>query len=84
MKKLFASVIALGLISAATMANATEMTGRVMTTDEATNTIIMENGTVLELAGGLSVKDLAPGTEVVVTYDEKDGKNLVTDIAPAS
>ncbi len=84
MKKLLASVIALGLIGAATMANAAEMTGRVMTTDEATNTIIMENGTVLELAGGLSVKDLAPGTEVVVTYDEKDGKNLVTDIAPAS
>ncbi len=84
MKKLLSCVFALGLLGAATLANAAEMTGRVMTTDEATNTIIMENGTILELTGGLSVKGLAPGTEVVVTYDEKDGKNLVTDIAPAS
>jgi hypothetical protein len=84
MKKLFASIIALGIMGTATLASAAEMSGRVMTTDETTNTIIMENGTVLELSGDLSVKGLAPGTEVVVTYDEKDGKNLVTDIAPAS
>ncbi|WP_419903398.1 DUF1344 domain-containing protein [Kiloniella sp.] len=84
MNKFIAGIIALGLLGSVSAASAAEMTGRVMTTDEATNTIIMENGTVLELAGGLSVKGLAPGTEVVVTYDEKDGKNMVTDIAPAS
>ena len=84
MNTLITGAIALGLLATATVANASEMTGRVMTTDPATNTVIMEDGTVLELVNGLSVQDLAPGTKVVVTYDEKDGKNMVTDIAPAS
>ncbi|WP_299380656.1 DUF1344 domain-containing protein [uncultured Kiloniella sp.] len=84
MKKLISSVIALGLIASASIASAAEMTGRVMTADPATNTIVLENGTVMELIDGLTVEGLEPGTEVVLTYDEKEGKNLVTNIAPAS
>ena len=84
MNKLLLASCALGLLGVASLANAAEVAGRVVTTDPASNTIVMEDGTVLQLPENQTVEGLAPGTEIIVTFDEQDGKNMVTDIKPAS
>ena len=83
MKKLLAALSMFAFLGFAGMAHAEEASGRVAMADPATNTLTLEDGTTFEIMEGVSIEGLQPGTEVTVSYEQQDGKNVATSIAPA-
>jgi Cu/Ag efflux protein CusF len=46
-------------------------------------TIQLEDGTMYTVAEGVALDTLKPGTEVTVSFEEKDGTKNATDVKPA-
>lgn len=59
---------------------AADMEGKVQSVDASERTITLDNGTKIWLAEGVAVDSLAPGTEVMVSYEERDGKAIATSV----
>ena len=75
---LSSAAITLGLISAAF---AGEMQGVVASVDPDARMLILESGETFSIAEGVTMDELAPGTQVVVTFE--DGTTNATSVAPA-
>jgi Cu/Ag efflux protein CusF len=79
MLKKFA-IVALVLAFAAAPAWAEEISGKIQKVDTADRSIVLEDGTQLWLAESVSTADLKEGANVKASYEEKDGKKVVTQI----
>jgi Cu/Ag efflux protein CusF len=79
MKKVAA--LALALVLGLSMAAwAGEVSGKIQAVDSADRAITLEDGTKLWLAEGISLDNLKEGAKVKASYEERDGKNVVTSI----
>ena len=59
---------------------AAEMEGKIQTIDTSDRTIVLDNGTKLSVAEGVSLDTLKQGADVKVSYEERDGKNVATSV----
>jgi cold shock CspA family protein len=83
MKKYLAPLSAALFALSLSAAQADEAGGKVVMLDEATGTITLEDGTAFVLSEGVSMDGLEPGTEVTVSYEQKDDGSLVaTEVMP--
>jgi hypothetical protein len=77
MKKIV-SVVAVALLLATGVAIAGEIEGKVQSIDPADRVFVLEDGTKLWVAEGVSMDALKPGAKVKASYEERDGKNITT------
>ncbi|HMB75167.1 MAG TPA: DUF1344 domain-containing protein [Kiloniellaceae bacterium] len=83
MKKLIAPLAAAVFALSLSAAQADEAGGKISMADQATGTITLEDGTAFILSEGVSMEGLEPGTEVTVSYEQKDDGSLVaTEVTP--
>jgi Cu/Ag efflux protein CusF len=68
------------LVSAATPLWAEEVSGKIQKVDTSDRSIVLEDGTQLWLAESVSADALKEGATVKASYEEKDGKKVVTQI----
>ena len=59
---------------------AEEVSGKIQKVDSADRSIVLEDGTQLWLAESVSADQLKEGATVKASYEEKDGKKVVTKI----
>lgn len=83
MKNLFAVLTAVLFLGAAGAALADEATGKIQAVDPTSRAIQMEDGTIFTVAEGVAMDALQPGTEVMVSFEEKDGQKTATAVTPA-
>lgn len=72
-----ALALVLGLSGAAW---AGDVAGKIQTVDVGERTIVLDDGTKLWIAEGLSIDSLKEGAKVKASYEERDGKNVVIRI----
>jgi len=78
LKKL--AVVALMLVFTAMPLWAEEVSGKIQKVDPNERTIVLEDGTQLWLLEGVSADALKEGATVKASYEERDGKKIVTEI----
>jgi outer membrane lipoprotein SlyB len=61
---------------------AAEVEGKIQSVNATERTITLDNGSTLVLAEGLSADSLKEGDEVKVSFDEREGKQVVTSVDP--
>lgn len=57
-----------------------ELAGKVQKVDAADRTLVLEDGTQVWLAEGISLDELKEGVMVKAMYEERDGKKVATRI----
>lgn len=80
MRKILGVVLMVVLALWAVSGWAAEMEGKIQTIDASDRTIVLSNGTKLSVAEGVSLDTLKEGTDVKVSYEERDGKNIATSV----
>lgn len=80
MKKVVGITLALLLVLSATVGWAADIEGTVRAVDPADRVIVLEDGTKLWVAEGLALDNLKEGAKVKASYEERDGKNVVTNL----
>src|SRR5688572_29218489 len=83
MKKTLVAISVAAFLGAAGAALAEEAKGKIQAVDPAAKTITLEDGTTYTLAEGVMVDTLQPGTEVTVSFEEKDGTKTASSVTPA-
>ena len=78
MTKTLGIALALLLALSVTAAWAGDIEGKIQTVDQGERAIVLEDGTKLWVAEGLSMDKLKPGAKVKASYEERDGKNITT------
>ena len=68
----------IGLVGLAGLASAEDKRGRIISFDPLTKIIILEDGHAYMLRDDIDASSLRAGKTVVITYDEKDGRRIVT------
>jgi len=59
---------------------ADELQGKVRSVDQAERAFVLENGTRIWVAEGLSIVTLREGASVNALYEERDGKKIATRV----
>jgi hypothetical protein len=77
------AIVTLLLTFAATPLWAAEVSGKIQKVDTGDRSIVLEDGTQLWLAESVSADALKEGATVKASYEEKDGKKVVTKIEVA-
>jgi hypothetical protein len=80
MKVVMAIAVALMLTLAAVGAWAEEVQGKVQTVDPSERTIVLEDGTKIWVAEGVSMENVKEGAAVKASYEERDGKKVATSL----
>jgi len=75
-----AAVLSLAAFSPVVGAWAAQIEGKIQAFDPTERSVVLDNGSKLWLPGDANVDGLKEGAEVKVMYEERDGKNVVTDI----
>jgi len=83
MKNLLAVLTAVLFLGSAGAALADEAKGKIQAVDPAARTIQLADGSVYTVAEGVALETLTPGTEVTVSFEDKDGTKTATDVKPA-
>lgn len=78
LKKLAVGALLLAFTAAPLWAE--EVSGKIQKIDTSDRSIVLEDGTQLWLAESVSADDLKEGATVKASYEEKDGKKVVTEI----
>jgi hypothetical protein len=78
MKKVLAISLALLLIVSVAGVWAGEIEGKIQKVDPADRAFVLEDGTQLWVAEGLSMDTLKEGASVKASYEERDGKKIAT------
>lgn len=78
MKKALGIAMALLLVFAVAGAWADEIQGKIKSVDASERAIVLEDGTQLWVAEGLSMDTLKEGASVKASYEERDGKKVAT------
>ncbi len=84
MKKLVAPFAALAFVFSIAIAQADETAGKVAAVDPASGSLVLEDGSTFTIGEGVSMEGLEPGTEVTVSFEEKDGQLIATEVAPSN
>jgi Cu/Ag efflux protein CusF len=74
------TIVAMLLVFAAAPLWAEEVSGKIQKVDTNDRSIVLEDGTQLWLAESESTDALKEGATVKASYEEKDGKKVVTEI----
>jgi hypothetical protein len=74
------AIVALVLTFTALPLWAEEVSGKIQKMDTTDRSIVLEDGTQLWLAESVSTDQLKEGATVKASYEEKDGKKVVTKI----
>lgn len=61
---------------------AADMDGKVQAVDTAERTLTLENGTKVWLADSVAIDSIKEGSEVTVSYEERDGKPVANSVTP--
>lgn len=80
MKKMFSIAVAVALLFAVAGAWAADIQGKVQTVDPAERTIVLEDGTKVWVAEGVSMDTVKEGSTVKASYEERDGKKVATSL----
>jgi uncharacterized protein DUF1344 len=83
MKKTLVAISLAALLGTAGVALADEAKGKIQSVDATAKTITLEDGTTYTLAEGVMVDNLQPGTEVTVSFEDKDGTKTASSVTPA-
>jgi hypothetical protein len=79
------TIVAIALVIAVfapLAALAADIEGKVQSVDSGERTFTLENGTKIWLPEGVAIDSIKEGTEVTVSYDERDGKAVATSVTP--
>ena len=79
MKKVVTVLVAL-LLALPLVAVAGDVSGKIQSVDSSERAIVLEDGTRLWIAEGLPIDNLKEGAQVKASYEERDGKKVVTSI----
>jgi hypothetical protein len=80
MRVVLAFVLAVVVSLAAAGAWAEEIQGKVQTINAAERMIVLEDGTQIWVAEGVSLDTLKEGATVKAAYEERDGKKVATSL----
>lgn len=83
MRKLLSTVLMLAIASLVVLpalVGAAEVQGKIQRVDPATGILTLEDGTKLTLAKGVRYDNLQPGSTVKVSYEDRNGSKVVTNI----
>jgi len=83
MKKLMAVTVAVLLGLGVASAWAQDLRGKIQQIDPAERVIVLDDGTKLKVAEGVSMENLKEGDSVKASYKERDGQKVLTSVAPA-
>ncbi|HEY7651152.1 MAG TPA: DUF1344 domain-containing protein [Methylomirabilota bacterium] len=83
MKKALGMVVALLLMVSVVSVWAADVEGKVQRVSPSERMIVLEDGTTLWVAEGLAMDNLKEGATVKASYEERDGKNIVTNLQVA-
>ncbi|MBI4588559.1 MAG: DUF1344 domain-containing protein [Candidatus Rokubacteria bacterium] len=78
MQKVLGIALALLLVLSVASAWAGEIEGKIQKVDPADRMFVLEDGTQLWVAEGLSLETLKEGASVKASYEERDGKKIAT------
>ena len=84
MNRLVAPLAALAFAFSVAVAHAEETAGKVAAVDMSTGSLMLEDGTIFTIGEGVSTDGLEPGTEVTVSFEERDGQLVATEVAPSN
>jgi hypothetical protein len=79
MKKILVLTCAL-VLGLSMVAGAGEVMGKIQAVDSTERVITLDDGTKLWIAEGVSIDNLREGARVKASYEERDGKNVVTSL----
>ncbi len=68
------------LLAGSAFAASMTVNGAIKTIDAKANSIVLENGKSYALPKGFDLKTLKVGEKVNVTFEEKDGKAMASDV----
>ncbi len=80
MRKVLGISLAMLLTLAVSGAWAEEVTGKVQKVEPADRTIVLEDGTQLWVAEDVSMDNVKEGSTVKASYEEKDGKKIISSL----
>ena len=80
MRRLLGVAFVIPLTLSAVAVWAGELEGRIQSVDTSDRTIVLDDGTKLSVAEGVPIDMLREGTDVRVSYEERDGTNIVTSV----
>ncbi|MGH6803368.1 MAG: DUF1344 domain-containing protein [Methyloceanibacter sp.] len=83
MRKTLAVLSVLSILGSAGAALAEEAMGKIQAVDPATRTLTLEDGNSFILGEAVAIDSLQPGSDVTVSYEEKDGQKTATEVKPA-
>jgi hypothetical protein len=83
MRKTLAVLSVLSILGSAGAALAEEAMGKIQAVDPATRTLTLEDGNSFILGEAVAIDSLQPGSDVTVSYEEKDGQKTATQVTPA-
>jgi Protein of unknown function (DUF1344) len=83
MRKTLAVLSVLSILGTAGAALAEEAMGKIQAVDPATRTLTLEDGNSFILGEAVAIDSLQPGSDVTVSYEEKDGQKTATEVKPA-
>ena len=79
MKKLLIAAVVVTLAFSGA-AWAAEVQGKIKSVDTSEKSFVLEDGTKIWLGEGVAVETLKEASDVTVSYEEKDGKNIATKV----
>jgi hypothetical protein len=74
------AVMVLAATFAPLAASAADMEGKVQSVDAGERTFTLENGTKVWLPEGVALGSITAGSEVSVSYEERDGKPVAVSV----
>lgn len=79
MKKMLCIAVVL-VLAMSTGALAADVEGKVQSVDISDRAIVLDNGTKLWVAEGVPMDKVKEGATVKASYEERDGKNVITGL----
>jgi hypothetical protein len=80
MRTVLAVTLAVLLGMGATLAWAEDITGKVQSVDPGERAFVLDDGSKIWVAEGLSMEAIKEGASVKASYEERDGKKVATSV----
>jgi hypothetical protein len=80
MRTIVATALVVSTAIVPVVASAAEVEGKIQSLDQTERTIVLDNGTKITVGADVSMDNLKQGSDVKVSYDERDGKNVATKV----
>ena len=80
MRSVLAVTVAILLVLSVAGAWAAEIQGKIQSVDTSDRSVVLDDGTKLWVAEGLSMDSLQAGADVKASYEDRDGKNVATSV----